>query len=225
MSGGTLWECLLSSANSDVSLRAHFLLLMYQPGWGVYDRPKDIERRACPLAHALAAKKKKGRPGRAEAAERKMVEAWRAGLPAQYDLTSDLIIAVAYDLIVHQWGFPRRPSADALGKAAASVLTRTCPNGLPLSGERIRQIAALTPGVRSYRSVYTKKMVIGHRPTAIQGYTSSDLNEVCTRVIECHGHVPPEWEEICLVTGDSAWPDEWPSLAALPRISRRSKMG
>lgn len=220
----TLWECLRSSANRDVSLRTHFLLL-YEPGWGAYERHKEIERRSCPLALPLAAKKKKGRPGRAEAAERKMVEALRAGLPVHNDLTSDHIIAGAYDLIVHQWGFPRRPSADALGKAAASVLNRTCPNGLPLSGERIRQIVALDPSVRSYRSVYTKEMVIGHRPKAIQGYTSSDLGEVCTRVIECQGFAPPEWEEVYLGAGDSVWPDEWPSRVALPRISRRSKMG
>lgn len=143
--------------------------------------------------------RKRGRPSREEAAKRKIYSAIAAGETFENDTLKDLEIACTYDLIVHRWGFPRREAADAIGRAALAVLNRSCPDGLALSGDRVRQLVRLHPFIRSYRSVFTKEQIINHRPRAIEHATKADLEDIAQKVLRAGGNTPHEWEELCII--------------------------
>lgn len=198
----TLWECIERCPRPFSRLKTYLLHLGYPSGWAVYDLLSWNERLSCPLTQAACAPKhKRGRPIREEAAERKMVDSVRSGVPIQdvrNDIISDMIIADAYLLIAKHWGFPQRAVAEALGEAAAVLLERKCPHGRPLGGDRVKQLAEDFPLVRvgAYRSrLSPREDVSRFRPEAIQGYTKADLKEVCRRVLECGGRTPPEWDD------------------------------
>lgn len=194
----SLWERLVAYKVASfpfMNLRA-FFLLRYPPGWGAYLPHTRAEQYSCKLfVRSPIRELKKGRPNRKESAERKMVQQIRDGLPIENDLCSDLTIAISYDLIHRGWGFPRRETAIAIGIAAAKVLNRRCPYGLPLSGAAIELIDTLHPAIYRHRSAFTKKILLNHRPRAIIDSGKKELPMIAEQVLKAGGKTPQDWQE------------------------------
>lgn len=194
----TLWEC-IERAHDDhpsLSMLSFFrVFLIYPPGWAVFDRQAALEISACPQNKVVAPlrKRKRKRPNKQEADEWRMVEQLREGKPMISHATLDLTIAIAFHLIVFQWGFPHNKSADAIAIAAHKVLGRSCPHGMALSGEMVKKLRKLIPAIK-YNRGHAKK----HRPTAIRNATNADLVAIAEKVLLAHGGTPREWEDICV---------------------------
>lgn len=197
----TLWEC-IEHAPRHYSLKAFLAVrLLYPRGWAVYKRCCLESWRTCPESRVTyAVKRRRGRPNREDAA---LLALWNGASihDAMSVINSDMIIADAYLLIVKHWGFPQRQASEALGKAAAEVLGRLCPDGLPLGGDRVKQLAEESPLIKAgayRRRQTTRENVARFRPMAIQGCATDDLLEICRRVLECNGRSPSEWEDPCV---------------------------
>lgn len=92
------------------------------------------------------------------------------GRPKIDTSTADTIIGkTANQLMI--WGFPLRQIHAKLCKPAAEILSRTDSNGLPLSGDRIKQIheqwkkKTREDNIPFERWRYTKRSLIRRRPS------------------------------------------------------------